>query len=72
MVSYCVKCKLIKTKDRIEGNKGYEKGNVRFVPMKINLQNKDVVIPVMGVNIKTKEVIDANSIGELAGKYFTQ
>lgn len=56
--------------DRINNNKGYEKGNVRFVPISINLQNKDIVIPCMGVNLVTKEIIEANSIGELAKKYF--
>lgn len=58
--------------DRIDGNKGYEKGNVRFVPMYINSQNKDIVIPVLCVNIETKEIFEANSIGELAKKYFDE
>lgn len=58
--------------DRINGSMGYEKGNVRFVPMYINSQNKDIVIPVMCVNIETKEVFEANSIGELAKRYFDE
>lgn len=58
--------------DRINGSMGYEKGNVRFVPMYINSQNKDIVIPVICVNIETKEVFEANSIGELAKRYFDE
>lgn len=56
--------------DRIDGSKGYEKGNIRFVPMIINNQNKDIVIPVIGVNINTLDVIKANSISELCNIYF--
>lgn len=56
--------------DRIDGTKGYEIGNVRFVPMYINSQNKDIVIPCMAVNIETQEIIKAESINELAIKYF--
>lgn len=58
--------------DRIDGNKGYEKGNVRFVPILINLKNKDIVIPVIGVNINTLEVIQADSVNELCTIYFDE
>lgn len=56
--------------DRIENNKGYEPNNVRFVPMGVNLQNKDIVIPVMCVDLETKDIYEAVSIGEMAKKYF--
>lgn len=55
--------------DRIDGSKGYEPGNVRFVSMTENLQNKPYVRPVKMTNIKTGEVIETVSIGELARKY---
>lgn len=56
--------------DRIDGNKGYEAGNIRFVPVAINNQNKDSIIPVIAVNILTLEVIKANSLNELCINYF--
>lgn len=56
--------------DRIDSNKGYTKGNIRFVPIKINLQNKEQIHPVMAVNIKTHQILEANSIKEMAGTYF--
>lgn len=58
--------------DRIDGNKGYESGNIRFVPMIVNLKNKDIIIPVIGVNIHTLEVIKANSVHELCDIYFDE
>lgn len=58
--------------DRIDGKKGYEDGNVRFVPMIINLKNKNVVIPVICVNIHTLEVVKADSVHELCTKYFDE
>lgn len=58
------------TIDRIDGNKGYEKGNVRFVPLLINNRNKDTIIPVIAVNIQTLEVIKAESVNDLSEKYF--
>ena len=57
------------TIDRINGTKGYEKGNIRFVDMTTNLRNKPYVKPVKMTNLFTKEVITANSIGELAVKF---
>lgn len=54
--------------DRIDGSKGYEKKNIRFVPMRINLQNKYNVKAVKMENIHTGESIYANSFGELANK----
>jgi hypothetical protein len=58
------------TIDRIDGNKGYEHGNIRFVPMEVNLQNKEIVIPVMAVNINTKEILTAVSLHKLCSEYF--
>lgn len=55
--------------DRIDGSKGYEKGNIRFVTMTENLQNKPYVKPVKMTNVNTGEIIEAISIGELARKY---
>lgn len=55
--------------DRIKSSRGYEPGNVRFVPMSINLQNKDCVRPVLMRNIKTGEIIEGASFGDLARKY---
>lgn len=55
--------------DRIDTTKGYELNNIRFVPMKINLQNKTYVKPVKMFNIETGCIIIAKSFGELAKKY---
>ena len=55
--------------DRINGKLGYEKGNIRFVPMYINLQNKEYVKPVKMTNVETEEVIHGVSLGDLARKY---
>lgn len=56
--------------DRIDNSKGYEPNNIRFIPMRTNLQNKDCIFPVMAVNIKTKEILEASSVNELAELYF--
>lgn len=53
--------------DRIDNNLGYEPNNVRFVPMRINLQNKDCVRPIMCVNIHTNSIFtypSANSVAK--------
>lgn len=55
--------------DRIDGTQNYKKDNIRFVPMRINLQNKDVVKPVKMTDIETCKVVTAVSFGELAKKY---
>lgn len=55
--------------DRIDTTKGYELNNIRFVPMKINLQNKTYVKSVKMFNIETGCIIIAKSFGELAKKY---
>lgn len=57
------------TIDRIDSKKGYEEGNIRFVSMKENLQNKPYVKPVRMINIKTGEIINGVSFGDLARKY---
>ena len=57
------------TIDCIDGKKGYEPGNIRFVSMLENLQNKENVKPVKMTNIKTGKIIKAVSFGELAKKY---
>lgn len=41
--------------DRINGNFGYIKGNIRFIPMDLNLKNKDTIKPVKVLNINTGE-----------------
>lgn len=70
LIEYGYDAKL--TIDRKDGHKGYEHGNVRFVPIKVNLQNKDIVIPVMAVNIKTHKILTAVSLYELCTKYFDE
>lgn len=55
--------------DRINGQLGYQPNNVRFVPMKENLQNKPNVKPVKMTNIKTNQVIEGKSFGDLAVKF---
>ncbi|MGL6107345.1 hypothetical protein [Romboutsia sp.] len=56
--------------DRIDNSKGYEKDNIRFVPMSINAENKEKIYPVMAVNIITKEIIESKSLTRLANEYF--
>ncbi|MDI7818096.1 hypothetical protein QMM58_17105, partial [Clostridioides difficile] len=56
--------------DRIDNSKGYEIGNVRFVPMNINAKNKDDIYPVMAVNIFDKTIIECDSLVQLANEYF--
>lgn len=55
--------------DRIDSNKPYEEGNIRFVTMLDNLQNKKNVKPVKMTNIKTGEIIIGKSFGDLARNY---
>lgn len=55
--------------DRIQSARGYEPGNIRFVPMSINLQNKDCVRPVQMKNLKTGQLIVGISFGDLARKF---
>ena len=56
--------------DRVDNSKGYEVGNIRFVPMRINAKNKDSIYPVMAVNILDKTIIESDSLTELADEYF--
>lgn len=60
------------TIDRVDGNKGYEKHNVRFVPLRINLQNRECVKSVMAVNIYTEKIIRAANVTELAEMHFNK
>ena len=50
--------------DRIDGSKGYEKGNIRFVPMSLNLKNKDLVIKTKITDTKTGKSLSFDSFGE--------
>lgn len=52
--------------DRIDGNLGYEPNNIRFVPMSVNLQNKNCVKSIMCVNINTKETYVFPSANKVA------
>lgn len=54
------------TIDRIDGSRGYEVGNVRFISMGDNLRNKPNVKAVKATNVKTNEVLSAPSLGKLA------
>lgn len=54
--------------DRIDGSKGYEPGNIRFVTMQENLRNKPYIHPVKATNTTTGEVIDAASFRDLSIK----
>lgn len=56
--------------DRIDNSKGYQPGNIRFIPMHINAKNKDAIYPVMAVNIHDKTIIECDSLTEMANKYF--
>ena len=56
--------------DRIDGTKGYEEGNIRFVPMEVNLRNKDNVVPVRLENIATGEVFIEPSLGMASVRLF--
>ena len=58
--------------DRIDNSKGYEPNNIRFVPMSINLKNKDVVIPVMCVDILTHEIYESDSLTSLWTQYMQE
>jgi hypothetical protein len=57
--------------DRIDGNLGYEKDNVRFISMGDNLRNKDRIKPVMALNIETNECLTANSLASLVNSNST-
>lgn len=56
--------------DRIDGARGYEEGNIRFVPMEVNLRNKDNVIPVRLENVITGEVFVEPSLGMASTRLF--
>lgn len=57
------------TIDRIDGTKGYEPENIRFVTMTENLRNKPNVKAVKATNTKTDTVITGVSFGDLANKF---
>ena len=44
------------TIDRIDGARGYEPGNIRWVTMEQNLKNKPIIRPVRCENLRTGEV----------------
>lgn len=50
--------------DRIDGSLGYEPGNVRFVPMRLNLQNKSTTRKIKVTDVMTGDVYAFNSFGE--------
>lgn len=54
--------------DRIDGHKGYEPGNIRFITMTENLRNKPYIYPVRATNTKTGEIIEAASFRDLSIK----
>lgn len=56
--------------DRINNSKGYEVGNIRFVPMSVNAKNKDNIYPVIAFNILDKTIIESDSLTQLANEYF--
>ena len=56
--------------DRIDGKKGYEKGNVRFIPLEENLRNKVYVKSVRLENIITGEIIIEPSLGKASVRLF--
>lgn len=56
--------------DRIENDKGYEPGNVRFIPMSINALNKDAIKAIAAYNVLTKQLLEAPNAVELTKKYF--
>lgn len=56
--------------DRIDNNKGYEPGNVRFVPMRIQSLNRRALVPTTAVNIETGETFSAPSCRQLAREHF--
>ena len=55
--------------DRINGDLGYEPGNVRFVPMVENLRNKKIVIPTKVIDVETGKEFHFVSLCD-AKKYF--
>lgn len=56
------------TIDRIDGTKPYEVGNIRFVTMMVNLQNKPYINPVRAINQITGKVTEAASFRDLSIK----
>lgn len=56
--------------DRVDGAKGYEEGNVRFVPMEVNLRNKDNVVPIRLENMVTGELFIEPSLGMASRRLF--
>lgn len=56
--------------DRIDGTKGYEDGNVRFIPMEDNLRNKPNVRPIKARNIVTGEEFVEPSLGMVSVRLF--
>ena len=56
--------------DRIDGEKGYEKGNVRFIPLEENLRNKACVKTVRLENVITGEIIIEPSLGRASVRLF--
>lgn len=55
--------------DRLDNSKGYESGNIRYVPMKQNLQNRDVVKPILAVNQEHGLIITSPSISDLTNRH---
>ena len=56
--------------DRINGEKGYEKDNVRFIPIDENLRNKVYVKSVRLENVVTGEIIIEPSLGKASVRLF--
>lgn len=56
--------------DRIDNNKGYEPGNVRFVPMRIQSLNRRALVPTTAINRETGETFSAPSCRQLAREHF--
>ena len=56
--------------DRIDSDKKYEPGNIRFVPMDVNLRNKKVVKEIIAYNLETKETFEGESAAILSQKIF--
>lgn len=56
------------TIDRIDGDKGYEHGNIRFVSMSENLKNKRICIVTKITNVETMNTKIFRTFGE-ARKY---
>lgn len=50
--------------DRINGDKGYEPNNIRFVPMDLNLKNKKIVIKTRVLDTFTNKTYEFDTFGE--------